>query len=76
MIMIPPGIVIFGSLMYMAEGGEELNAFGYGGQWRAPRATCYNYYYDYYAIIIMIIIIVYTIKHIIVIYYYYILYII
>jgi hypothetical protein len=27
------GIVIFGSLMYMAEGGEELNAFGFGGKW-------------------------------------------
>mmetsp|Transcript_77112 Transcript_77112/g.223120 ORF Transcript_77112/g.223120 Transcript_77112/m.223120 type:complete len:897 (-) Transcript_77112:123-2813(-) len=27
------GIVIFGSLMYMAEGGPELNAFGLGGKW-------------------------------------------
>mmetsp|Transcript_7975 Transcript_7975/g.20604 ORF Transcript_7975/g.20604 Transcript_7975/m.20604 type:complete len:771 (-) Transcript_7975:87-2399(-) len=27
------GIVIFGSLMYMAEGGSELNAFGFGGKW-------------------------------------------
>lgn len=27
------GVVIFGSLMYMAEGGPELNAFGLGGRW-------------------------------------------
>lgn len=27
------GVVIFGSLMYMAEGGPELNAFDLGGRW-------------------------------------------
>lgn len=27
------GIVIFGSLMYMAEGGPELNTIGLGGRW-------------------------------------------
>mmetsp|Transcript_160129 Transcript_160129/g.513772 ORF Transcript_160129/g.513772 Transcript_160129/m.513772 type:complete len:100 (-) Transcript_160129:180-479(-) len=31
------GVVIFGSLMYMAEGGPELNAFGFGGRWNSTR---------------------------------------
>jgi len=35
------GIVIFGSLMYMAEGGPELNAFGIGGTWN-PDTQVYD----------------------------------